>query len=132
MRPRGGSTDEPPSSLPTSTAPSAAPAPAAAPTAPPTEELTFTACGLTDNPHLGPEAVMRITNRTPKTVTIYVLVGFFSKDGSTRYDTGHATAEGLPPGQSKLDEATSLKPELRKHGRNGFTCKVVDVIRKEL
>ena len=103
--------------------------PAPAP-APPADEFTFTKCGLLiANPLVGPEAVLRITNRSSTPVSYYVRVGFFSKDGVTQYDTAHASAVGLPPGQSKEVEASSLKGDLRKHGRNGFTCKVFDVLR---
>lgn len=116
-----------PSPTPAAVATAASTTPAPAPAS---EELTLTKCGLlTDNPLVGPEAVLRITNRSSQTVTYYARVGFFSKDGVTHYDTGHATVEGLLPGRSREDEASSLNKDLRKHGRNGFTCKVMDVLR---
>ena len=111
------------------TAAPAPPTPAPVP-APAVEEFAFTKCGLLiANPLVGPEAVLRITNPSAATVSYYVRIGFYSKDGLTHYDTAHASAVGLPPGQTKEVEGSSLKGELRKHGRNGFTCKVFDVLR---
>lgn len=92
-------------------------------------DVTITACALSDNEFLGPEATVKVTNNSSKPSNYSVQIAFVSKDGATQYDTGGILVSGLAPGQSTVDKAASLKSEVRTQAAGGFNCKVLDVTR---
>ena len=92
-------------------------------------DVTITACALSDNEFLGPEATVKVTNNSSKPSNYSIQVAFVSKDGATQYDTGVVLVSGLAPGQSTVDKAASVKPDVRTQAAGGFNCKVLDVTR---
>ena len=92
-------------------------------------DVAITACALSDNEFLGPEATVKVTNNSSKPSNYSIQIAFVSKDGATQYDTSAVLVSGLAPGQSTVDKATSLKRDVRTQAAGGFNCKVLDVTR---
>ena len=115
----------------TDTGPGAtAPGATAAQENPAIQDVQLTACAMSSNQFMGPEATVRITNKSSKPSNYIVQVAFVSKDGATQFDTATVVVNGLAPGQVSDQQASSLKSEARQQaGAAGFTCKVLDVTR---
>lgn len=92
-------------------------------------DVALTTCAMASNTFEGPEAALKITNNSSKPSNYIIEVAFVSKDGATQYDTGTAAVNGLAPGQSANEKATSLKSEARTAAAAGFSCKVLNVTR---
>jgi hypothetical protein len=88
----------------------------------PEDDVEIAKCTSTE--YGWPVAELKITNNSSKASTYMIDVAFESTDGSTQLDTSMATVNNLAPGQSALEEATSLKEV-----SGDFVCKVTDVTR---
>ena len=89
-------------------------------------DVTITSCGQSPNELLGPEAKVKIVNGSSKPSNYLVQIAFLSKDGATQLDTSSVTVNGLAPGQTSEQTASSFKAEAKQPG---LTCKVLDVTR---
>ena len=89
-------------------------------------DVTITSCGASPNEFLGPEAKVRIVNGSSKPSNYLVQIAFVSKDGATQLDTATVTVNGLAPGQTSEQTATSFNAEAKKQSP---VCKVLDVTR---
>ena len=92
-------------------------------------DVKITACTMSPNEFLGPEATVTVTNGSSKPSNYLVQIAFVSKDGATQYDTGNVVVTGLAPGQSTEQTAASFNSATREKAKAGFACKVLDVTR---
>ncbi|MGV3760745.1 MAG: hypothetical protein ACO1PW_14550, partial [Actinomycetota bacterium] len=71
------------------------------------------------------EAEIRVTNNSSERSNYSVDVIFESEDGATQYGSGSAYVNGLAPGQTKTEVASSLEdvPD------GPFRCEITDVFR---
>ena len=93
---------------------------------PPENDVTISACAITDNEFEGPSATLTVLNNSSKPSDYFVTVAFESTDGKQQLDTAIAAITALASGQTATEQAVSLKSDLRAQP---FTCKVTKVFR---
>ena len=103
--------------------------PAAPEARPGAADVTITACTFPANEFMGPEAAVKIVNGSSKPSNYLVQVAFVSKDGATQYDTGSVAVNGLAPGQTAEQKASSFDSSVRQKAKAGLSCKLLDVTR---